>query len=399
MTSRCYCPACARPFVSRKVLGGNNRTPAHNIISRDALKLTGAIKDYYGEKVLGNKMATEVGGYGNTLLVFFLLHFDGLMTSGAVPLYHAPEAPLWTAVKDFLQKDGGRAFLFSAGAAHPFGLGNGDRYDKDFSHQGLLDRLFGVLAKTKSRRREPPQADWDFTASTVQKAKTLYKALEGYSLAPKDSYTTNYCQTLLDAQCGTCESRQGEANLLCRYFAARNAIGQQNSAQVTLTATSGDLLNFIGLQFCCGAAGEPVTSVTDISEEWLTKVTVWQLYRHLESMRVTLKEKIFGNQRHTISRDGPIPVILETLLHNWNAFSLFYTLAYLRISAGDYDDATQLFSLGKLSAALETKLKTADTKAADEISQTNVALRRFAPRKDGGASIGGVACAWPVKKW
>jgi hypothetical protein len=396
VTGLCYCPACARPFVSRKVVGGNNRTPAHNIIARDGLKLTGGMKDHYGEELFGDKQADAVGSYGNVLIIVFLLHFEGLMTSKSVPIYRFKKEKLWLAVKAFLE-GGGRDFLYSTGNKYKFGLGDGDRWDTEFSLEGLLDRLFGSLAHAKDRRKEPKEADWKPNDSLSAKAKAIFKSIAG--LAPKDSYTTYYCQTGLDAQCGTCESRQGEANLLCRYFAVKDVIGKQNSANVIWTEDAPDLLSFIGLQFCCDDKGDPCTSVDGISETWLTKVTVWQAYRHLTSILTTLKEKIFGNQFHPIARDTPIPVVLETLYYNWGAFSLFYTLAFLRVSAGDYDDNTQLYALGQMSDALQKKLHKVDDKASDETNALNLASRRFQLKEDSGASIGGVACALPVKKW
>lgn len=384
------CPACARLYLDRKgAPNANNTTPAHNIVSRDALKTDDTTKRAFLQHRIGASSIAQAGleTYANMLMVYFILHFDGLISKSTLPGYRVwtddnnKALEGWDFVTSFIAARPDYLFRDSpARPKFPYAVGDGDRDDTEFSYQGLLDILFGTLATSKSRDKAVDVADWDASASAVDKVSAILKAVKG--IAPSDSYADTYCQTQDGAQCDTCEKRQGEANLLTRYHAAKKFIGQTckrlDGGSERWDARSLGLLSFVGLQFCCNDGGYRVSSIEDISEEWLTKAVFWQLARHLGKLGDDLAAK---------KATSPL---VELLHKNFQAFSQFYVLSFLRLSAGDYATGNGAFEKGSLSDGVKAWLKKVDEKGANTTVRVNVSQRRFV--LETGSLVGGKAC-------
>jgi len=384
------CPACARPYGDRKSSIADKFTiAAHNIISRDALKTSPTMKRKCTEVLTGTSSLDlpGLGTYANLLMVYFVLHFDGLISKATLPKYRLwtdgnnNVLSDWAFIRSFL--DAHPKYLFHPSPGRPFGTGDGDRDDEQFSYKGVLDILFGTLAGSVPRDRTVEPLDWDYGANAATKIRTILAAIDG--VAPSDSYVTNYCQTdMRGPQCNVCEKRQGEANLLTRFHAAKAQVGKSYSkgdgTRPKWALDSEGLLSFVGVQFCCNERGSRETSLDKISEEWLMKAVHWQLGRHLEKVKETLESK----RAH---RDNPV---LELLSKNFGAFSEFYFLCYLRLSAGDYADADGKYELGSVSDGVLHWLGKEDSTGAGTTVAVSLRQRRFDLVE--GALVGGTAC-------
>lgn len=377
-----YCPACARPFGLRTGIGGQNSTPAHNIISRYALRANMSMERANKATLIGDSI-TNIEGlstYANILLAYFFLHFDFAISQQKIPQYRieltkrGKPISLWKFVQKFMSDNKG--YLFAESPNHPFASGDGDRYDAEFSHRGLLDRLFGASPQTIARKKPAKEKDWNPEDSPKNKLTAIIAAING--IAPNDSYTKFYCQKGTGAQCAICEKRQGEADLLCRYYAAKAAVGTRIGL-VQLAAGSMSLLSFIGLQFCCNKDGVAVTSLDDVSEEYLMKVTCWQIYQHLKSLFKTLKNDLRRRKN----------VMLEVFYANWIAFSRFYSLCSIRLAAGGYTRRNR-YQRGLVSDGIFAKIRQLDDVANTDTCQLNTLCRRFSLTE--GDLRGGKAC-------